>query len=117
MEPLRAGVAVGLIWDLWHLPLWLMTGYVPGELVRYVVAFTVAIVALSVLTTWVYLRASRSLAPMVVTHFAFNIGISIAGPDGLGLAPTLPLLEGTAVLLAAAAAAVWVLGGRGRPAR
>jgi hypothetical protein len=68
---LASGVAVGLVWALWHLPLF----YVPSETIYYqtsFVGFAVSITLLSVLMTWVYNNTNASLLPALLFHASFN---------------------------------------------
>jgi hypothetical protein len=68
---LGGGVAVGLVWALWHLPLF----YVPSETIYYrnpFLGFAVSITLLSVLMTWVYNNTGGSLLPALLFHASFN---------------------------------------------
>lgn len=65
------GVAVGVVWAVWHLPLF----YVPSETIYYrnpVLGFAVSITLLSVLMTWVYNNTGGSLLPAILFHASFN---------------------------------------------
>lgn len=110
-RPAVAALLMGVLWGGWHAPLWLASGYGSAALLHYCAAFLLAIVALSMLMTWIYRQARGSLVPMVLAHFAFNAGLALAGPAGFGLARTLPLFEVLAGLLALAALTVWLGGG------
>jgi len=78
LDPLQAragalggGVAVGLVWAVWHLPLF----FLPGETIYYenpFLGFAVSITLLSVLMTWVYNNTNGSLLPVLLLHTAFN---------------------------------------------
>ena len=71
LTPLGAGVAIGLVWAVWHLPLF----YIPSETIYYdnpFLGFAVSITLLSVLMTWVYNRTNGSLLPMLLMHTAWN---------------------------------------------
>lgn len=68
---LGTGVAVGLLWALWHLPLF----FVPSDTVYYrnpFLGFVVSITLLSVLMTWVYNNTNGSLLPALLFHASFN---------------------------------------------
>ncbi|WP_254764950.1 CPBP family intramembrane glutamic endopeptidase [Natrinema marinum] len=65
------GVAVGLVWAVWHLPLF----FVPSETLYYrepFLGFAVSITLLSVLMTWVYNNTNASLLPALLFHTSFN---------------------------------------------
>ncbi|WP_255194978.1 type II CAAX endopeptidase family protein [Halorarius litoreus] len=66
-----AGVVVGLVWALWHVPLF----FIPSETIYYessFVGFAVSITLLSVLMTWVYNNTGGSLLPMLLMHATWN---------------------------------------------
>jgi hypothetical protein len=69
--PLGGGLAVGLIWAVWHLPLF----YIPSATIYYqnpFLGFVVSITLLSVLMTWVYNSTNGSLLPMLLMHTSWN---------------------------------------------
>jgi membrane protease YdiL (CAAX protease family) len=110
-RPLKAGIILGVIWDFWHLPLWITSGYASVNLLLYFLYFSIGIISLSVLMTWIYHRTSYSLVPMVIAHFSFNTGLDLFGSQGLKLAPTLPLLGLIATLCLVTVVVVWATGG------
>jgi hypothetical protein len=68
---LGGGVAVGVVWAVWHLPLF----YTPSETIYYrnpFLGFAVTITLLSVLMTWVYNNTGGSLLPALLFHTTFN---------------------------------------------
>lgn len=82
---LKAGVIIGVIWTLWHLPIVPFTRMgLPGLVM--LLAFMLEVVALSILMTWVYNHTSGSLLPPVLLHAAYNLALA-----GLGLAAVMPL--------------------------
>ena len=109
--PLKAGIILGIVWDFWHLPLWITSGYTSINLLLYCLFFSIGIVSLSVLMTWIFCKTAKSLVPMVIVHFSFNTGLNLIGPQGIGLVPTLPLLGLMATLCLLTAIVVWVAGG------
>jgi hypothetical protein len=66
-----AGLAIGLVWAVWHLPLF----YIPSQTIYYNIpmfGFFVSTALLSVLHTWLYNNTNRSLLPALLLHTAFN---------------------------------------------
>ncbi|WP_236039596.1 CPBP family intramembrane glutamic endopeptidase [Haloarcula salinisoli] len=71
LTPLGGGLAVGLIWAIWHLPLF----YIQSATIYYqnpFLGFAVSITLLSVLMTWVYNSTNGSLLPVLLMHTSWN---------------------------------------------
>lgn len=66
-----AGLAIGLVWAVWHLPLF----YIPSQTIYYnlhLFGFFISTAFLSILHTWLYNNTNRSLLPALLFHTAFN---------------------------------------------
>jgi membrane protease YdiL (CAAX protease family) len=109
--PVKASLILGLIWNFWHLPLWLISGYSGLDLLIYVLAFSVSIISLTFLLTWISSKTPNSLIPIVIAHFSFNASLNLVDARGLGLGPTLPLLAITAGIYLVTAILVWSASG------
>lgn len=98
-SPLTAALLLGVPWGLLHLPLTL-----PGKLSAGtpMLAQFLSIWALSVLITWVYLAAGRSLTAAVLLHCGQNAFVMLN--NGLP-----PVLSGWAMAIIYSAAAVVVI--------
>jgi len=94
--PAKASMILGLIWNFWHLPLWFLGSYAGTDLLLYVLAFSVSIISLTFLMTWLVGKAPNSLIPIVLIHFSFNASWNLAEARGLGLGPLLSLFAITA---------------------
>jgi uncharacterized protein len=90
--PLAGSLILGLAWDFWHFPLWMMSGMAGMELLKYILAFTLGLLGLTFFMTWLYNKVPTSLVPMLIVHFSLNFSIGLTGPDGLGLAQSTPLM-------------------------
>jgi len=97
-NPLKASLILGVVWDFWHLPLWFVSGYTGKDLLLYCTLFSISIISLSVLMTWIFCHTAKSLIPMVLIHFSFNASLILAGPGGMGQVPALTLWTFLAVL-------------------
>jgi membrane protease YdiL (CAAX protease family) len=104
---LSASLIIGVIWALWHLPLWL-TG-APGRTPSLYAAFVVSTIALSVLLTWVYNSTGGSLLMVVLIHATVNLPMTLSIAE-LGSRATVPLLLYFALLVVAAIVVVIVAG-------
>src|SRR5215210_6961979 len=107
MSALSASLILGVIWGLWHLPLWL-TG-APGRTPILYAAFVVSTISLSVILTWVYNSTGGSLLMVVLLHATFNLPMTLA-IDELGSRATVPLLLYFGLLVVAAIVVVIVAG-------
>jgi hypothetical protein len=105
--PVKASLILGLLWNFWHLPLWFLSGYSGLDLLVYVLAFSVSIISLTFLITWISNKTPNSLIPIVITHFSFNASLNLVDARGLGFGPTLSLLAITAGIYLVTAILVW----------
>lgn len=96
LPPAAAHLTVGLIWAVWHAPLWMIPGTAQQTLPFAV--FAVTAVAVSTLLGWATQRAGGGILPAVLAHTALNVGLALL-QAALGEVPLVPL---TALLLAAA---------------
>jgi hypothetical protein len=95
---LGASLIVGVIWGLWHLPLWFVSGYQGVELLLYSASFLVAIVSFSVVIAFVH-RGGNLLLPMIL-HLMFNFS------GGLLALDTITIVVGSAIVYSIIAAAI-----------
>jgi uncharacterized protein len=109
--PVKASLILGLVWNFWHLPLWLLSGYSGLDLMIYVLAFSVSIISLTFLITWIFSKTPNSLIPIVITHFSFNASLNLVDTRGLSFGPTMSLLAITAGIYLVTAILVWSASG------
>ena len=98
-SPVVVGVVVGLVWTVWHLPLFEID---PLFAALPFVPFLLATVARSVLLAGLFNASRGSILPVAVAHFAFNIGTQLALPADAAAAG--PLYVAMTVVSAVAAA-------------
>ena len=58
---LTSSLIVGLIWGVWHLPLWFVSGFQGLDLLFYIVFFMVGLVSFSVIIGYIYGRGGNLL--------------------------------------------------------
>jgi membrane protease YdiL (CAAX protease family) len=109
--PVKASLILGLVWNFWHFPLWLISGYSGPDLLLNVLAFSVCIISLTFLLTRIYSKTPNSLISIVMTHFSFNASLNLVDARGLGFASTLALLAITAGIYLVIAILVWSASG------
>lgn len=84
VSPLAASVFIGLVWGVWHFPLWLIAGYKGIDLLGYGAAFVLAIASFSVFMTYFY-NKSKNILVAVWIHFLFNILFQVVVHDGYSI--------------------------------
>ncbi len=67
----KASLIVGVIWAIWHLPLWFISGYQGADLLLYIMFFAVGLIAFSVIIGFVYGRG-RNLLYAILLHQMLN---------------------------------------------
>lgn len=100
-DPLAASAVLGLLWGLWHLPLF----FIPGSFQSSIpfVGFLVSALATSVIIGWVFNRARGSVLVVALFHGFTDVVIAFTGvmTSGLMLFWTTVVVQ---VLVAAAVA-------------
>ena len=106
--PLRGSLILGVLWAAWHLPLFWSGVWTPPTDAN-IAMFTVMIMALTIIMTWVFNNAAGSLLIMILMHASFNTFANrVAAPlfpapifTDYGLLPVLIGFGITAVVLIA----------------
>jgi CAAX amino terminal protease family. len=114
VPPLPASVLIGLVWSLWHLPLWFLPGSVHGQLSLPV--YVLSTTALSVLLAYAFNVPGGSLLAVVLVHAASNtadnLRYALAGVQ-TDASPMLPLQLALGLTMVTAAV-VLIAATRGR---
>ena len=84
---LKGSVITGIVWGLWHTPLWLMEGLSPLNLIIYAISFMGAIIGISIIMGYIF-RNHRNLVYCTIIHLLFNFlnALVIYDHNGLVLA-------------------------------
>ena len=95
---LVASILLGLVWGLWHLPLYFVLGTGQSEILRAGTGPAFAIggflgwtIGLSVLFTWLFNQTGGSLIVVILFHAAINVAAFV--PSALGSGGTASLLN------------------------
>lgn len=100
---LTSSVVLGVAWAAWHAPLFLMVGYFSSwDFSPEPAWFAFNIVVGSVLYTWVYNNANRSVLAVILFHFVGN-----ATGQLLDLSPVAQRYQSVATVLLAAGVVIW----------
>jgi membrane protease YdiL (CAAX protease family) len=100
-------VVLGLLWGMWHLPLFLTTwGGYPDVPWWQPVEFVLACVPISLVMTWVFNRTGESLPMVMLLHASINSVFTLVWPV---MFPNLTSRDGSHVTLIASTAGALVL--------
>jgi membrane protease YdiL (CAAX protease family) len=78
---LKSSLTIGVIWGLWHLPLWLVSGYQGVDLILYSLFFLVSIIAFSVIIGFIRGGAGGNLLYAIILHQMFNFTAQLVEID------------------------------------
>jgi membrane protease YdiL (CAAX protease family) len=71
-SPLISSIMIGIVWGLWHGPLFMMAGTSQHELGIPFVGFTVGLIALSILFTWLHNHTGGSIWTAIFFHWIYT---------------------------------------------
>jgi uncharacterized protein len=74
---ITSSLIIGLVWALWHLPLFLMVGTSQYELGIPYIGFMVGLMASSILYTWVYNHTQYSLWSAILLHWLYTYAAQV----------------------------------------
>lgn len=104
---LVSGLIVGVVWALWHLPLFYMVGTSQSVLHMPFVGFACGIMALSVLYAWLHNNTSGSVWTAVFFHWLFTYSAQVVA-TGVTRSQAYNWLEYLPyILMAIVVAALW----------
>lgn len=78
-----ASLIVGVIWGLWHIPLWLVSGYQGADLLLYSLFFFASLVAFSVVIGLVHGGKGGNLLYAILLHQMLNYTAQLIEVDQL----------------------------------
>lgn len=68
--PMAASLVIGVVWAVWHLPLFAMEGTSQSQVPF--LAYAPAVVAMSVVFTWLYNESAGCILPAMLLHAGIN---------------------------------------------
>ena len=89
---LTSSLIVGLVWALWHLPLFMMLGTSYHESGDPFIGFMIKMTASSILYTWLYNNTKHSLWSAILLHWLYTYAAQVLS-SGVTLSPLYNWLE------------------------
>ncbi|MCM0638865.1 CPBP family intramembrane glutamic endopeptidase [Cellulomonas wangsupingiae] len=114
--PLRAAAGIGVLWGVWHLPLYLtMWGDAPTFHLLRAVGFIAFCVTFNVVMTWVFNRTGQSLPMAMLLHVGINttVGLFVASMFPV-VGASYDLTNQALLLMATVGAVITIVATRGR---
>ncbi len=71
---MASALIVGVIWSLWHAPLWLLDS--PQSKIPFW-AFSTSVVLLSILMSMIYNHSQGSIMAIILLHLTFNVSLGV----------------------------------------
>lgn len=104
---ITSSLMIGLVWALWHLPLFMMVGTSQNELKIPFISFLVGLMASSILYTWLYNNTKQSLWSAILLHWLYTYAAQVLS-SGVTRSPLYNWLECLPyVILAVVVVLVW----------
>lgn len=79
LHPVSASLIIGIIWSLWHLPLFYMTGTSQHEFQLPFLSFFITVTASSFIYTYLFIRTGQSLFSAVFFHWIYTYVLQVVG--------------------------------------
>lgn len=74
---LTSSLIVGLVWALWHLPLFMMVGTSQHESGVPFIGFLIKMMSISILCTWLYNNTKQSLWSAILLHWLYTYATQV----------------------------------------
>jgi uncharacterized protein len=104
---LTSSIVVGIVWGLWHLPLFYMVGTSQHELRLPFIGFLVGVIAVSVAMTWVNNNTKGSIWAAIFFHWLYTYTVQV-NSSGVTRSFTYNWLEyAPYLLIAIVVVAIW----------
>jgi membrane protease YdiL (CAAX protease family) len=104
---LTSSLIVGVVWALWHLPLFMMLGASYHESGDPFIGFMIKMTASSILYTWLYNNTKHSLWSAILLHWLYTCAFQVMS-SGVTRSPLYNWLESLPyVIMAAIVVLIW----------
>lgn len=77
---IKSSLFTGVVWILWHIPLWFVRGGSGTELLMYIIAFAVSGISATVIMG-VFYNKTKNMAITMIVHFSLNFWVCFITPE------------------------------------
>lgn len=77
LNPLTSSLIVGIVWGLWHLPLFCMNGTSQNVLAIPFIGFVVNLISISIIMTWIKNNTKQSLWSAIFFHWIYTYCLQV----------------------------------------
>jgi uncharacterized protein len=105
-SPLFASLLLGVVWSLWHLPLFFISW--SSQFGLSLVYYVIMNIGFATLITWVFISTKESVLPAMILHTSFNVAATLLPVSPAASGSSLPFML-IAVIMCCAAAVVVVI--------
>jgi len=77
LNPLAASLIVGIVWGLWHLPLFYMNATSQHVLGIPFIGFVLNLISISIIMTWIMNNTGRSLWAAIFFHWIYTFCLQV----------------------------------------
>lgn len=80
LNPLYASIIIGIVWGIWHIPLFFIDGYPLREMATsnlFLFVYFGSLIPKSIIMTYLYFKSGRSIMTAILFHFFVNFMGSI----------------------------------------
>ncbi|QEE14426.1 CPBP family intramembrane glutamic endopeptidase [Promethearchaeum syntrophicum] len=81
-KALQSSFLLGVIWAVWHLPLFFIEGTIQNSLKSplYLIGYLIMTVLLSIFLTWIFLHTNNSVVASILVHTSSNFALGVFLP-------------------------------------
>jgi membrane protease YdiL (CAAX protease family) len=72
LSPIPGSIIIGIVWSLWHLPLFYMVGTSQHEFNVPFFPFMISIISSTLVYTYLYIKSNGSLFTAILLHWLFT---------------------------------------------
>lgn len=77
VSPIAGSIIIGIVWSLWHLPLFYMIGTAQHDFNMPFLPFMISIISSTFVYTFIYIKSNGSLFSAILLHWLFTYTLQV----------------------------------------